>query len=76
MSCEVSHLYVHGYIRNYACKSSWYSMGGIRVESGPDDPVTWVTFLVGQVGLIHKLNYLDVTWISHVLWKTVLASGK
>ena len=32
--------------------------------------VTWVTFLVGQVGLIHKLNYLDVTWIfnrSHVL---------
>ena len=29
--------------------------------------VTWVTFLLGQVGLIHKLNYLDVTWISHVL---------
>ena len=32
--------------------------------------VTWVTFLVGQVGLIHKLNYLDVTRIfnrSHVL---------
>ena len=31
--------------------------------------VTWVTFLVGQVGLIHKLNYLDVTRIfnrSHV----------
>ena len=26
-----------------------------------------VTFLVGQVGLIHKLNYLDVTRISHVL---------
>ena len=25
--------------------------------------VTWVTFLMGQVGLIHKLNYLDVTWI-------------
>ena len=24
-------------------------------------------FLVGQVGLIHKLNYLDVTRISHVL---------
>ena len=32
--------------------------------------VTWVTYLVGQVGLIHKLNYLDVTRIfnrSHVL---------
>ena len=30
-----------------------------RVESGSDDPdylVTWVTFLVGQVGLIRKLN--------------------
>ena len=24
--------------------------------------VTWVAFLVGQVGLICKLNYLDVTW--------------
>ena len=32
--------------------------------------VTWVTFLVGQAGLICKLNYLDVTRIfirSHVL---------
>ena len=41
--------------------------------------VIWVTFLVGQVGLIHKLNYLDVTWIfnrSHVLWKKTLASDK
>ena len=26
----------------------------------------WVTFLEGQVGLICKLNYLDVTRISHV----------
>ena len=25
--------------------------------------VTWVTFLKGQVGLIHKLIYLDVTRI-------------
>ena len=38
--------------------------------------VTYVTFLVGQVGLICKLNYLDVTRILHVLEKTVLASGK
>ena len=41
--------------------------------------VTWVTFLVGQVGLIHKLNYLDVTRIfnrSHVLQKKTLASDK
>ena len=29
--------------------------------------VTWVTFLEGQVGFIRKLNYLDVTRISHVL---------
>ena len=29
--------------------------------------VTWVTFLEGQVGLIRRLNYLDVTRISHVL---------
>ena len=32
--------------------------------------VTWVTFLLGQMDLIHKLNYLDVTQIfnrSHVL---------
>ena len=26
--------------------------------------VTWVTFLEGQVGLIRKLNYLDVTQIA------------
>ena len=25
--------------------------------------VTWVTILMGQVGIIHKLNYLDVTRI-------------
>ena len=34
--------------------------------------VTWDAFLVGQVGLIHKLNYLNVAQIfnrSHVLWK-------
>ena len=29
--------------------------------------VTWVTFLEGQVGIIRKLNYLNVTRISHVL---------
>ena len=41
--------------------------------------VTWVTFLVGQVGLIYKLNYLDVTRIfnrSHVLCKKTLAPDK
>ena len=50
-------------------------MSYVRVESGSNDPgqtiwVTWVTFLVGQVVLIRKLNYLDVTQIfsrSHVL---------
>ena len=45
----------------------------IQVESKLDDPDYLGHlghFLVGQVGLIHKLNYLDVTWIfnrSHVL---------
>ena len=29
--------------------------------------VTWVTFLESQMGLIYKLNYLDVIRISHVL---------
>ena len=38
----------------------------IRVESGSDDPDYLghlAHFLVGQVALIHKLNYLDVTQI-------------
>ena len=50
-----------------------------RVESGSDDPDNLGHlghFLVGQVGLICKLNYLDVTRITHVLWKTVMASDK
>ena len=41
-----------------------------RVESGLDDPDNLGHlghFLVGQVGLICKLNYMDVTRISHVL---------
>ena len=40
-----------------------------RVESGLDDPDNLGHldhFLVGQVGLIRKLNYPDVTQISHV----------
>ena len=38
-----------------------------RVESGSDDLDSLGHlnhFLVGQVGLIHKLNYLDVTQIA------------
>ena len=31
---------------------------------------------MGQVGHIHKLNYLDVTRTSHILYKTVLESSK
>ena len=41
-----------------------------RVKSGLDDPDNLGHlghFLVGQVDLIYKLNYLDVTKISHVL---------
>ena len=53
-----------------------------RVESGSDDPDYLGHlghFFAGQVGLIHKLNYLDVTQIfnsSHILWKKTLASDK
>ena len=41
-----------------------------RVESGSDDPDNLAHlghFLGGQVGLICKINYLNVTRISHVL---------
>ena len=41
--------------------------------------VSWVTFLLGQVGLICKLNYLDVTQIFNRLTcslKKTLASDK
>ena len=43
--------------------------------------IIWVTyaFLVSQVGLIHKLNYLNVAQIfnrSRVLWKKTLVSDK
>ena len=38
-------------------------------------PVTWVIFLVGQMGIIHILNYLNVTHISHVSLENS-ASGK
>ena len=37
----------------------------------------WVTFLMGQVGLIHKLNYLDVTQIfSSYIRRNMAASVK
>ena len=48
-----------------------------RIESGSDDPDNLGHlghFLVGQVDLIHKLNYMDVTRIfnrSHVLYSYV-----
>ena len=29
--------------------------------------IIWVTFLVSKAGLIRKLNYLDVTQMSHAL---------
>ena len=35
-----------------------------RVESGSDDPDSLGHFLEGQVGLIRKLNYMDVTQIA------------
>ena len=35
----------------------------IRVESGLDDLDYLGYFLAGQVGLVYKLNYLDVTRI-------------
>ena len=48
------------------------------VESGSDDPHNLGHlghFLVGQMGLIHKLNYLNVTSILHVSLENS-ASGK
>ena len=50
---------------------------GLKV--GQMTQIIWVTFLGGQVGLIHNLSYLDVTWIfnrSLVLYKKTLASDK
>ena len=53
-----------------------------RIESGSDDPDYLAHlghFLVGQMGLICKINYLDLTWIfnrSHILQKKTLASDK
>ena len=44
----------------------WATVISNRVESGSDDPDYLGHlghFLVGQVGLIRKLNYLDVTWV-------------
>ena len=53
------------------------------VESGSDDLDYLGHFLMGQVGLIHELNYLDVMQTfnrshgcMHVLWKKTLAFDK
>ena len=48
---------------------SWRQIFACSYRAGlkVDDPGHLGHFLVGQVGLIHKLNYLDVTRISHVL---------
>ena len=42
-----------------------YIANSIRIESGldPKDWETWATLLTHQVGIIHKLNYLNVTRI-------------
>ena len=48
----------------------------IRVESGldyPDSLDQLSSFLVGQVGLIHKVNYLDVT---HIFYKITCSLEK
>ena len=59
---------------------SWQCVSGLKMgQMTWTIRVTWVTFLVGQVGLICKLNCLDVTQIfnrSHVLWTKTLASDK
>ena len=38
--------------------------------------ITWVTFCVGQVGPIHKLNYLDVTQVIYIHLNMTMVSGK
>ena len=47
--------------------NSEISICGSELKVGWMTWTIWVTFLEGQVGLICKLNYLDVTQISHVL---------
>ena len=55
----------------YAMYMCWYAYeAGLKVNWMTQKIwVIWITSLVGQVGFINKLSYLDVTWISHVLWK-------
>ena len=62
------HVLSDGYIctKGWLCCSFLCVCVCLRVESGSDDPDNvghLVTFLMGQVGIIYILNYLDVIWI-------------
>ena len=55
------------FVTNFSITGSYF-ISGLKVgQMTRTIWVTWVTFFEGQVGLIHKLNYLDVTRMSHVL---------
>ena len=69
-------LVIHQFIVHRKCFTHLYMFTFTWLKVGQMTWTIWVTFLVCQVGLICKLNYLDVTQISHVLRKTVVASDK
>ena len=52
-------------VATYMLHRQVYVAFSSRIESGldPKNQETWPTLLMHQVGIIHKLNYLDVTWI-------------
>ena len=69
--------YVHIYTWVELCSCIATYIAGLKVSRMTH--TIWVTLLVGKVGFICKLNYLDVTQIfnrSHVLWKKTLAPDK
>ena len=54
---------------DYICMHKEHCYWGLKV--GWITCMKWITFLMDQVGLIHKLNYLDVAWIliDHIFFK-------
>ena len=69
-SCIASHIKL---LQTFVITTFWRSSlqyvvhAGLKV--GRTIWVSWVIFLEGQVGLIRKINYLDVIRILHVLQK-------
>ena len=68
VNVTVCNIYVTTIKANYVVLN-YVMASGLGLKVGRMTWTIWVTILVGQVGLIHKLiiNYLDMTQISHVL---------